>query len=146
VKDHPVRATLSGILLFAIGVAIGAGAFESYRRERDQLKGWQRADGRVVQLLPHAGGQPRPIVGFTAAGGDHIRFTSPAPGRTYAVGDAVPVLYPVVDPSAARIDTPVIRWARTAYAAAGSLVLMALGAYVAWFARRADVQRHSEVE
>ena len=136
---HPLRATLAGILLFVLGLAIGGGAFESYRRERDQLTAWLGADGQVVQLLTLQGGRGRAVVSYTTAAGDRIRFTAPPDRltrRAYRVGDTVRVLYPIADPFAARIDSPVLRWARVAYAAAGAVVLMALGAYVAWYARR----------
>ncbi len=146
--EYPVRATLAGILLFAIGLAIGGGAYENYRREGDRLEGWQRVNGQVVQLLAAPGGASRPVIGFTAADGDRIRFTASGPGsdRAYRVGDSVAVLYPMTNPSAARIDTPVIRWARSVFAAAGAVILMALGAYVAWYARRRDADRQSAVE
>ena len=133
---HPLRATLAGVLLFAIGAAIGAGAVMNYQRERDRLAGWTRTNGQVMQLLETSGGQ-RPVVGFTAADGTRIRFTAfAARGTSYRVGDSVTVVHPVDDPSAARIDQPLARWGRPAFAAAGALVLMALGAYVAWYARK----------
>ena len=141
-SDHPVRATLAGILLFVIGLAIGGGAWENYRRERERLAAWQRADGQVVQVLHLASGN-RPIVSFAAGAGERIRFTAMGrlAERTYQVGDHVPVLYPAVDPSAARIDSPALRWARTVYAGAGAVLLMVLGAYLAWYARKRDAER-----
>jgi hypothetical protein len=137
VNEYPIRAALAGVLLFVVGLAIGGGAFESFRREGERLQGWQRADGQVVQVL-HAGGTARPVVGFTASGGDRIQFTATgfSAARSYRIGDTVPVLYPIADPSAARIDSPVLRWARSAYAAVGAVILMGLGAYLAWYARR----------
>ena len=133
---HPLRATLAGVLLFAIGAAIGAGALMNYQRERDNLEGWTRANGQVMQLLDTSSGQ-RPIVGFTAPDGTRVRFTAlAARGSSYRVGDPVTVMFPSGDPSAARIDQPLMRWGRPAFAAAGSIVLMALGAYVAWYARK----------
>jgi hypothetical protein len=141
VADNPVRATLAGILLFIIGIAIGGGAFENYRREREQLLVWNHADGQVMQLLTTSSGM-RPVVGFTTVSGDRIRFTASGPGadRTYRVGDPVAVLYPIVDPSAARIDVPARRWARSIYAGIGSVLLMVLGSYVAWSAGRRGLQ------
>jgi hypothetical protein len=137
VSAHPIRATLAGILLFVIGLAIGAGAFENYRRERAQLAAWVRADGQVVQVLSLQGGRTRAVVTFTTFGGDRIRFTaSPPRAGAYKIGDAVRVLYPAADPFAAIIESPVLRWGRIVYAGGGSLLLMALGAYVAWTARR----------
>jgi hypothetical protein len=119
VSEHPIRAALAGILLVAIGLAIGGGALQNYWRERERLQAWARTEGEVVQLLTASGGA-RPIVGFTTSTGDRIRFTALN--------------------SAARIDSPVIRWARSVYAAAGAVALVALGAYLTWYARRRDAQ------
>lgn len=140
--EYPVRATLAGVLLFVIGVAIGGGAYENYRRERDRLLAWVPADGEVVQLLTSPEGKSRPVVGFRTNTGDRIRFTATGPGATgsHKVGDHVSVLYPAADPAAARIDAPAIRWARSIYAGVGSVILMALGAYLAWYARQRAVQ------
>ena len=104
--DRAVRATLAGILLFVIGLAIAGGAFQNYRRERERLEGWDRAEGRVAQILHLSGGASRPVVSFTASNGDHIRFTAVGAltGRAYQVGDSVIVLYPRDDPSAARLE------------------------------------------
>lgn len=140
--EYPVRATLAGVLLFVIGVAIGGGAYENYRREQENLLAWVRADGEIVQVLTSAEGKPRPRVSFKSHSGDLFRFTASGPGanRSYKVGDHVTVLYPAADPEAARIDTPAIRWARSVYAGVGSVILMALGGYVAWYARQRAVQ------
>ena len=134
--DNPLRATLAGVLLFAIGIAIGGGAFVNYQRERDALEGWQRADGEVVELVTIAG-KPRPRVAFTVGQEKH-RFTpvGPLADRSYNVGDRVLVLYPLDRPSAAQLESTAIRWARTVYAGAGGLLLMLLGGYLAWYARR----------
>lgn len=147
-KEYPVRATMAGLLLFVIGLAIGGGAFENFQRERERLEGWQRVDGEVVQLIASSSGPARPVIGFTAAGGDRIRFTAMGPlgSHQYRVGDQVPVLYPLTDPAGARIDQPILHWARSAYASAGALLLMFLGAYVAWYARRRDAERQSAIE
>jgi len=135
-ERHPLRATLAGVLLFAIGAAIGAGAVMNYQRERDNLAGWTRTNGQVMQLLETSRGQ-RPVIGFTAPDGSRMRFTAlAASGTSYRVGDAVTVVYPADDPSGARLDSPVLRWGRPAFAAAGSIVLMVLGGYVAWYARK----------
>ena len=124
------------MLLFVIGLGIGIGAFENYRRDRDRFQGWTRTSGQVMQLLQSSAGT-RPIVGFAAADGTRIRFTALVPrGSSYKAGDTVTVVYPPDDPSAARIDSPLVRWARPAFAGAGSIVLMALGGYVAFYARK----------
>ena len=140
--QYPVRATLAGVLLFVIGVAIGGGAYENYRREQDNLLAWVRVDGEVVQLETTAEGRSRPVISFKTNSGDLIRFRPAARDNTasYKVGDRVPLLYPAVDPAAARIDRPALRWARSIYAGVGSVILMALGAYVTWYARQRAVQ------
>ena len=140
--EYPVRATLAGVLLFVIGAAIGGGAYENYRREQDNLLAWVRVDGEVVQLETTAEGKSRPVVGFKTNNGDLIRFRPSARDTTasYKVGDRVPLLYPAADPAAARIESPARRWARSIYAGAGSVILMALGAYVAWYARQRALQ------
>jgi hypothetical protein len=142
VAQHPVRATLAGVLLFVIGVAIGGGAYENYRREQENLLAWVRVDGEVVQMETTADGRPRPVIGFQTNSGDLIRLRPTAREATasYKVGDRVPLLYPAADPGAARIDRPALRWARSIYAAIGSVILMALGLYVAWYARQRALQ------
>ena len=72
--EYSVRATLAGVLLFVIGVAIAGGAYENYRREQDNLLAWVRVDGEVVQLETTAEGESRPVVGFKTNSGDLIRF------------------------------------------------------------------------
>lgn len=135
--DNFVRATLAGILLFAIGIAIGGGAIVNYQRERDGLAGWERADGQVVEFVTR-NGKTMPKVSFVSATGERVRFDEKGPlaGKTYRVGDAVTVMYRLDDPGNARLESPAIRWARTVYAGVGGLALMAFGAYVAWYARR----------
>jgi hypothetical protein len=133
--DRSMRAALAGVLLSVIGLAIGIGAFENYRRDRERLQGWTRTNGEVMQLLQASSGT-RPIVSFTAADGTRIRFTALVPrGSSYKAGDTVTVVYPPDDLSAARIDSAFVRLARPMFAAAGSIVLMALGGYVAFYAR-----------
>jgi hypothetical protein len=132
----PIRAALAGVLLFVIGLAIGIGALENYRRDRDLLVGWSRADGEVMQVLSSSSGA-RPVVGFAAADGTRIRFTALTPrGSSYQVGQRVTVVYPPDDPSAARVDSAFVRLARPVFAGAGAIVLMALGGFVAFYARR----------
>ena len=135
--DNPLRATLAGVLLFAIGIAIGGGAIVNYQRERGALEGWQRVEGTVVELVQFSDGKVRPRVAFTV--NDEIfRFTprGPLADRSYSAGDRVLVVYPFGSPQSAQLESTAIRWARTAYAGAGGLPLMVLGAFVAWQARR----------
>jgi Protein of unknown function (DUF3592) len=147
--ENPVRATLAGLLLFVIGVAIAGSTLVSDLREREQRRAWVKADGTIVDIFPGPpGGTPRPVVSFTTPEGERIRFTSTARSgwRVPAVGDAVPVIYPVGLPTEARIDPIGMRRLRTGIAAAAGLLLMALGGYVAWYARRRYAQRASAVE
>jgi len=145
-SEHPVAAAYAGVLLFIIGVAIGVASLEVNRRERDRLQGWLRADGTVVALLAGANGT-RPQVAFNAANGDRISFTLQQSGsRQYVLGESLPVLYRADDPGAARLDPRTARWTRNALTTGASLILMALGGYVAWYARQWDARRQTAVE
>jgi hypothetical protein len=144
--DHPLGAAYAGVFLFIVGLAIGLGSLEINRRERDRLQGWLRADGTVVALLAGANGT-RPQVAFNAATGERVSFTlQHAAGRQYVVGERLPVLYRAQQPEEARLDPRTARWTRNALAAGASLILMALGAYVAWYARQWDARRQTAVE
>lgn len=144
--DHPLGAAYAGVFLFIVGVAIGVGTLEINRRERDRLQGWLRADGTVVALLAGANGT-RPQVAFSTANGERISFTlQQSARRQYVIGESLPVLYRAEQPEEARLDPRTARWTRTALAAWASLVLMALGGYVAWYARQWDARRQSAVE
>lgn len=144
--DHPIGAAYAGVFLFIVGVAIGVGALESNRRERDRLQGWLRADGTVVALLAGANGT-RPQVAFSAAPGERVSFTvQQSEGRQYVIGERVPILYRAEQPEGARLDPRAARWTRNALAAGASLILMALGGYVAWSARQWDARRQTAVE
>ena len=147
--EYPVRATLAGVLLFVIGLAIAGSTVVAERRDRERRQAWAKAAGTVVDMLPPpAGGTPRPVVAFETPEGERIRFTPT--GRsgwgTAAVGDAVPVIYPIGLPGEARIDPRAIRWTRAAVAFGAALLLMVLGGYVAWYAARRDAGRASAVE
>lgn len=147
--EYPVRATLAGVLLFVIGMAIAGSTLITEWRDRERRDGWTRAHGTVVDMLPGpAGSSPRPVVSFETPEGERIRFTSMTRGtwRTPQMGDAVPVVYPLGFPQEARIDPRSIRRARTAIALGAATVLMLLGGYVAWYARRRDAQLRSAVE
>ena len=144
--DHPIGAAYAGVFLFIIGVAIGVGALEINRRERERLQGWLRADGTVVALLTGANGT-RPQVAFSAANGERVSFTlQQSSGRQYVVGEGVPVLYRAEQPGEARLDPRSTRWTRNALAAGAALILMALGGYVAWYARQWDARHQTAVE
>ena len=145
-SDHPVGAAYAGVFLFIIGVAIGVSILEINRRERDRLQGWLPADGTVVALLAGANGT-RPQVAFNAANGDRVSFTpQQSAARQYVIGERLRVLYRAEDPGDARLDPRTTRWTRNALAAVASLILMTLGAYVAWYARQWDARRQTAVE
>jgi hypothetical protein len=146
VSEHPVAAAYAGVFLFIIGVAIGVGALEVNKRERDRLQGWLRADGTVVALLAGTNGT-RPQVAFSSASGERVSFTlQQSSERQYVIGEGVPVLYRAEQPGDARLDPRTARWTRTALAAGTSLILMALGGYVAWYARQWDARHRTAVE
>jgi hypothetical protein len=144
VAEYPVRATLAGILLFVIGMAIAGTTVITERRERERRSVWAEATGTVVDMLPGpADGSPRPVVSFETPEGERIRFTpiGRSSWRTPKVRDTVPVVYPVGFPNEARIDPRSIRWTRLGIAIGAALALMVLGGYVAWYAQRRDAAR-----
>jgi hypothetical protein len=149
VAEYPVRATLAGVLLFIIGLAIAGSTAISGWRDRERRDAWIRVNGTVVDTLPgRAGESPRPVVSFETPEGERIRFTSMGRGtwRTPKVGEHVQVIYPFALPTQARIDPRALRWTRTGIALGAALLLMALGGYVTWYARRRDRQLRTEVE
>jgi hypothetical protein len=136
--EYPVRATLAGVLLFVVGMAIAGSTVISERRDRELREGWISVNGTVVDMLPAPpNGSPRPVVAFDTAEGERVRFTAigRSTWRALKIGDAVPVIYPFALPNQARIDPRAIRWTRTGIALGSALVLMVLGGYVAWYAR-----------
>lgn len=147
--ENPVRATLAGLLLFVIGVAIGGSTVVSELRDRERRRAWLEADGTIVDVFPGPpGGAPRPVVSFTTPEGERIRFTSTARTgwRAPAVGDPVLVTYPIGLPTEARVDPRGLRRLRTAMAAGAGVLLTVLGGYVAWYARRRFARGPSAVE
>ena len=147
--EYPVRATLAGVLLFVIGLAIAGSTVLTELRDRERRAAWLTADGTVVDTLPAPeGASPRPVVSFGTPEGERIRFTPTARSGwgDLKVGDPVPVIYPFGMPDQARIDPRALRWTRTGIALGAALLLMVLGGYVAWYAQRRDLQRRSAVE
>ena len=148
-KEYPVRATLAGVLLFVIGLAIAGSTIISERRDREARSGWVTANGTVVEMLPAPpDGSPRPVVAFDTPEGERVRFTplGRSTWRALKIGDAVPVIYPFMLPNQARIDPRSIRWVRIGIALGAALLLMALGGYVARYAQRKDARQRSAVE
>lgn len=113
---------------------------EQWRSEQDRLAAAFRAEGTVTS---HLNGHP--LVTFTLPGGDRVSFTATNVGRDdYPEGRKVDVLYRADVPAAAVIDRPRARVARTALLAALAVMVMAFGAYVAWYARGRDFRRQEE--
>ena len=137
--EYPVRATLAGVFLFLVGMAIAASTVMTELRDREQRAAWVRVEGTVVDTLPGPpNGPPRPVVSFETPEGERVRFTpiGRSTWRTPQTGQTVPVIYPVGLPGEARIDPRSLRLARTGIALGAGLLLMALGGYVARYARR----------
>ena len=140
--EHPLGATIAGVLLFAVGLALGGGLVYLNLQERERFAGWSRAEGRVTEVLTHpssSGDVFMPRVVFTTSSGARISFTLPAARRPpYAVNDTVPVLYLDFDPKTAMIEDVSRRRIRNVGGAAAALILVCLGGYVAWYASRLD--------
>lgn len=140
---YPLRAAFAGVLLFALGLAIAGGLLRIILQDRERLRGWSRADGRVIELLERRspeGDVTVPLIAFTAASGDRISFTGATDVKRASVYVNAPikVLYRPENPQEARIDTPARRWTRNALAGGAALILLGLGGYVAWYASRWD--------
>jgi len=133
-----LRAAVAGVLLFAIGLALGAGLIFINQREQERLGTWERAEGRITDVLPAPGGGAMlQHTAFTTAAGERISFTvRTTPRLASAVNATVPVLYPPDDPRQALIDHPGRRRARNIGGGAAALTLILLGGYVAWYASR----------
>jgi hypothetical protein len=140
-NEHPVTAAYAGIFLFIVGIALGVFTWELNRREAAQIEGWSRTDG-VVTMVFGSGSSTRAMVSFKTPSGDRINFTArPRIFRRPANGQSVAVLYPPFNPPNAVLDPAPVRWLRNALLGTASLVLSALGAYVAWYARQWDSRR-----
>jgi hypothetical protein len=142
-EAYPLRATIAGVFLFAIGLAIAGGVVRTNLQERAALEGWQRANGTVIELLRRRtidGEVVTPLVAFTTSAGERISFTvnGPPEPSTYWVTASVPVIYRPAHPQDARIDNRSRRWTRNALAGGAALILLGLGGYVAWYASHWD--------
>lgn len=137
---QPMRAAIAGVMLFAIGLALGGGLLYIDRQERERFSTWQRADGRITDVLPSpSGDRVLQRTAFTSADGERISFAVATSRRLAgAVNDPVAVLYPPDDPRQAIVDHPGRRRLRNIVGGAAALALTLLGAYVAWYASRWD--------
>ena len=108
---------LIGLLFLLIGLAVLIyGAVSAVRQSRE-LARQVGATGTVVDLVkrvfnPRSGGVYCPVVEFTSAAGQAVRFESqfgtiPA---THQVGQPVAVRYQVTDPQRAEVDSTTSRW------------------------------------
>jgi hypothetical protein len=108
---------LVGVLFVLIGVAVLiAGAVAAVKQSRQSASG-MAATGTVVDLVkrvfnPGSGGVYCPVVEFTTATGQVVRFesefgTMPA---THQVGQSIAVRYEPADPQKADVDSATSRW------------------------------------
>ena len=139
-QGYPLRAAIAGTLLFAIGIALGGGLLYMNEQEEARLEGWERAEGVVTDVTAAASGdRVMQRTAFATAAGERISITIATPKRSAAaVNDRVTVLYPPEEPQRAVVENPARRRMRNAFGGAAALMLMILGAYVAWYASRWD--------
>lgn len=108
---------LIGLLFVLIGLAILIGGAVSAVKQSRESARRVGATGTVVDLVkrvfnPGSAGVYCPVVEFTTAAGQAVRFeskfgTMPA---THQVGQTVAVLYEVADPQKAEVDSATSRW------------------------------------
>ena len=147
-SEHPLGATFAGLLLFIIGLGIAGGVYQIDSKERQLRREWVRAEGTVVQVVKRQtadGPVFAPLIVFQAASGARVSFTAPVSNqsRQHAIGEHISVLYPPQQPEHAEIDYAGQRLIRNLLAAAGALLLLALGGTVAWQASRLHRRRAS---
>ena len=140
-QAFPLRAAFAGVLLFAIGVAIGVSLLRTHLQDRERLREWSRADGTVIELLQRRSAEGEvtvPLIAFTSASGDRVSFTAgtDVKGSGVYINAPMKVLYRAANPQEAMIDPLARRWTRIALAGAAALILMGLGGRVAWYASR----------
>jgi hypothetical protein len=122
-------------VMFVAGLLVGVWTLEQWRSEQDRLATAGRAEGTVSGHL-----SGRPIVAFSLPSGDRVTFTAPNLRRDdYPEGSKVDVLYRTDLPTDAVVDRPRARLARTGLLGTLSIAVMALGGYVAWYARRHEL-------
>ena len=134
-RERPLTAAIAGVLFVILGLGLGTYVWDMNRREADQIAGWERTSGTVTTVFG-SGSNTRAMVSFALASGDRISFTArPAMFYRLKPGDTVPVMYPPFAPTHAVIDASTARRWRNIVAGSGSAILVAFGAFVAWYAR-----------
>jgi len=111
--------------MFAIGIAIAAGTYETYWKNREAREQLLAADGTVVAVIGQ-GTSVRPVVSFVTNAGEHLSFTGKQPGP-YSPGSPVHVFYPPANPDAAIVDDPGSARAKTILPTIAGLLVAALG-------------------
>lgn len=148
-REHPLGATMAGVLLFVVGMGIAAGIYQITVKERDLRRGWVTAEGTVTEAVKRrtADGEAfSPLVVFRSSSGARVSFTAAQAQATpsFAMGERVSVRYPPAFPERAEIDYPQRRLIRNGIAILAACLLMALGGYVAWYASRLQRARARE--
>lgn len=148
-SEHPLGATFAGLLLFVIGLGIAGGVYEIDSKERQLRRGWVRSEGTVVQVVKRQAPQGAvfaPLVVFQTQAGTRVSFTARVGNESqrHAIGEKIPVVYPPEHPEDAEIDHARQRLTRNILAGTGAVLLLALGATVAWQASRLHRRRLAE--
>jgi hypothetical protein len=108
---------LMGLCFSLASVALLVGAVWTFFSQQHQAENRATASGIVVELVSRITTSGRssmycPVVEFTAASGEKIKFTSefgtlPA---SHKIGQSVSVRYDAADPQKAEVDSTTTRW------------------------------------
>lgn len=125
---------LIGLLFILIGLAILIGGAVSAVKQSRESARRVAATGTVVDLVKRvftarSGGVYCPVVEFTTASGQTVRFESQfgAMPATHQVGQTVAVHYEVADPQKAEVDSVTSRWFVSGCMIAMGLLFLVLG-------------------
>jgi len=108
---------LMGLCFGVSALGLLGGAVWAYFKQQRQMEGRVAATGTVVELTSRTTASGRsnilcPVVEFTVASGETIRFTSDfgsLPAR-HRIGQSVNVRYDAVDPHQAEIESAMSIW------------------------------------
>jgi Protein of unknown function (DUF3592) len=138
--EHPLGATVAGLVLFVVGLTIGGGALLADFKEREALAGTVRTEGTVVAQIRQRRANDTvslPVIAFATQSGERVSFTAhETDPSVYHLGAKLQILYRPDNPSDARLASNRSRRTRNTIAAIATVVLVSLGSYVAWYARR----------